>query len=304
MVVAGVLGGLELTLAAQPLPTFKASVDLVPISAVVRDGRGRLVTTLKVADFEVFDKGDRRRIVDFQINDAGPVSLAVLVDVSGSMRMGPRMSLARAMLTQLGSGLHEGRDEAALFTFDASLHEDLPFTSSPRRLAGALGSADPFGTTSLYDAIAHTARLLQARPAGRRAIVVLTDGIDTSSSMSASEVSSLASSIDVPVYVVGTVPRIDHQLYLDRSSARTSASAGDLRDLASWTGGDLLWVTADADAALRAQAILSELRHQYVMAIESATDGEWRPLDVRTRDRRLTIRTRSGYFGRESRLSQ
>jgi VWFA-related protein len=303
LILAGVLGGLELTLAAQTIPIFKASVELVPISAVVRDGKGRLVTTLKADDFEVFDKGAPRRIVDFQINDASPVTMALLVDVSGSMRMGSRMPLAREVVSQLGAALYEGHDEVALFTFDALLREGQPFTSSPKRLGHALSTTQPFGTTSLYDAIAATARRLDERPSPRRAIVVLTDGIDTSSSLTPGEVSALASSIDVPVYVVGTVPRIDHELYTNRAGRPAEPSA-DLRDLALWTGGDLFWVNNEEDAADRARIIMSELRHQYVMAIESATDGEWRPLDVRTRNRRLTVRTRSGYFGGENRLSQ
>jgi Ca-activated chloride channel family protein len=302
--VAVAVCGLEVALSAQPLPVFKASVDLVPISAVVRDGRGRLVKTLSATDFEVFDKGNPRRIVDFQVNDAGPLTMAVLVDVSGSMRMGPRMGLVREVVAQLTAGLNEGHDEAALFTFDESLHENQPFTTTPSSLAQALSLADPFGSTSLYDAIAATAQRLETRPSRRRAIVVLTDGIDTSSSLTPAEVSALASSIDVPVYVVATVPKIDHELYRNRTASAAAAPSGDLRDLALWTGGDLLWVNAELDAAGRAQSILSELRHQYVMAIESATDGEWRPLDVRTRNRRLSVRTRSGYFGRDNRITQ
>jgi Ca-activated chloride channel family protein len=289
---------------AQSLPTFKSSVDVVPISAVVRDRRGRMVTTLASDDFEVLDKGERRPILDFQIDQTSPITMAVLVDVSGSMRLGSKLALSREVLTHLVADLREGRDEVGLFTFDDILHEQQAFTVHTTSIDAALNGAEPFGTTSLYDAIAETAQRLGARPSRRRAIVVLTDGVDTSSALTPSEVSSLASAIDAPVYVVVTGPPIDRAAYLDRTTRRNAQSPADLRDLAAWTGGDLLWVTPGENAALRAHQILSELRHQYLIAIESATDREWRPIDVRVRDRRLSVRARSGYFSRDNALSR
>jgi Ca-activated chloride channel family protein len=287
--------GLEVP-AASDQPTFKAAVDMVPISAIVRDGRGRLVTTLNAGDFEVLDKGERRSILDFQTDDTSPITLAVLVDVSGSMRVGPKMAYAREVLRQVQAGLRRGIDEVGLFTFDSTLKEQQPFTTEPGSLTAALESTLPFGTTSLYDAIAETARRVERHGAQRRAVLVITDGEDTSSALDAPQVSGLASSIDVPVYVVAAVPAIDQPI----NAVRSEQSSADLRELATWTGGDLVWVSTDAEAVLRSQQILSELRHQYLIAIESAPRGEWRPIDVRVRDRKMTVRARSGYFSRQS----
>jgi VWFA-related protein len=283
--------------AQEPLPTFKASIEAVPISAVVRDRRGRIVTTLTAADFEVIDKGERRPILDFQIDQASPVTIAVLVDTSGSMRIGAKLAFARDVLNRLAADLHDGRDEVSLFTFDAGLHEQQPFTIHPAVLQGALDDADPFGVTSLYDAIAETARRLGTRPAQRRAVVVITDGLDTSSSLTPPEVSGLASSIDAPVYVVATVPPIDYAVQADRAISGAPRFSADLHDLAAWTGGDLLWVKAPDEAGIQVRQIVAELRHQYLISIEPAADQEWRPLDIRVRDRKMTVRARSGYFG-------
>jgi Ca-activated chloride channel homolog len=288
----------------QALPTFKASVDVVPISAVVRDRHGRLVTRLTVSDFEVFDKGERRRILDFQVDQTSPLTIALLIDVSGSMRVGPKLGFARQVLEQLVANLEEGRDEVGLFTFDKALHEPQSFTMHPVAIDSILEAAQPFGTTSLYDAIAATARRLASRPSPRRAIVVFTDGVDTSSELTPAEVSALASSIDVPVYIVVTVPPIDHARFLAREAAATLQPAADLRELALWTGGDLVWATRGEDASVRAQHILTELRHQYLIAIESATEAEWRPLDIRVRDRHMSVRARSGYFSKDRPLIQ
>ncbi len=295
-----VAGGGPVRLGAQSAATFKSAVNLVPISASVRDHRGRLVTTLAAADFEVFDKGERRRIVDFQVDTAGAVSVAVLLDVSGSMRIGPKLALAREVMKALAGSLHDGSDEIGLFTFASELQAEQPFTIHAAQLENAVDAAEPFGTTSLYDAIAQTARQLALRDAPRRAILVVTDGLDNSSQLAPSEVSAIASSIDVPVYVIVAVPPIDHVQYLQRDAVKPVAPTGDLRDLAWWTGGDLVWVDAAKDAVVRVKEVLSELRHQYLIAIESSDAPEWRPLDVRVRRRNLTVRARSGYFARET----
>src|SRR5262249_38126518 len=161
--------------------------------------------------------------------------IALLVDVSGSMRIGPKLGLARQMVSRLVHELEDGRDEAALFTFDASLHEEQPFTAQPSSIESALSSADPWGTTSLYDAVATTARRLAKRAPAHGAVVVLTDGIDTSSVLSPEEVSGVASSIDVPVFIVMTVPPVDVPGFSGRDGDKRTADVAGLEDLAAWT---------------------------------------------------------------------
>ena len=137
------------------------------------------------------------------------------------------------------SQLRPGKDEVAVFTVDSSLHEQHPFTTNLSSLAGALNGLTPYGTTSLYDATAAAARRLAERSASHKAIVVLTDGIDTSSAYTAPEVSGLASSIAVPVYVMATVPSIDQRAMMEAAERSDQSKAADLRDLAEWTGGQL-----------------------------------------------------------------
>jgi VWFA-related protein len=282
----------------QPVATFKSSVELVPISAVVRDGRNRLVLNLNADDFLIVDGGIRRRIVDFHRDQTSPISVALLLDVSGSMKIGPKLAFAREVLDRLTEQFEAGRDEAGLFTFDAALHELQPFTHHPSDIGALFDGVEPFGTTSLYDAIASTARLLMARPPQRRAIIVFTDGVDTSSRLSPGEVSALASSIDVPVYIVVAVPPID-QAPIAAHAADANRPGADLRDLAQWTGGDLRFATTTAQADATAREIVMELRHQYLIAIEASDRPEWRQLEVRVRDRHFTVRARAGYFGRD-----
>jgi VWFA-related protein len=217
--------------------------------------------------------------------------------MSGSMSVGPKTNMTRQAYESVLSQLRTGHDEVALFTFDASLHERRHFTRDLTSLKGALSDFMPFGTTSLYDATAAAARKLAERSAAHKAIIVLTDGIDTSSRMTVREVSGLASSIDVPVFVVATIPSLDQRLIVEAERRSAPSDAADLRDLSEWTGGRFVFASTMVESAAVAVSLVDELRQQYVLAIEAANQPEWRRLDVRVRRRSAVVKARSGYYG-------
>ena len=159
----------------------------------------------------------------------------------------------------------------------------------------------PFGATSLHDAIARTAERVGAREGRHRAVVVFTDGHDNSSRLTPGEVSGIASSIDVPVYVFAVVPSIDNPLTEFSTNVESSSFTGALGDLAAWTGGDVFVASTPAARSAAAQQIVDELRHQYLIAFESSGASGWHPLVVRARNKDLTVRARSGYIAGQSR---
>jgi len=118
---------------------------------------------------------------------------------------------------------------------------------------------------------------------------VFTDGMDTSSLMKPEEVSAIASAIDVPVYVVTVVSEVD------RDRERSGAPESPLQSLARWTGGDLFVTSAPAHESIAARQIVDELRHQYVLAFTASPASGWHALDVKVKNRDLTVRARSGY---------
>jgi VWFA-related protein len=281
----------------RPPQIFRSAADVVTIQASVRDKRGRTLQKLTAADFEVRDNGQVRPVLSLGSDERSPLSVAFLVDMSGSMSVGPKIDMARRAFKGILSQLHVADDEAAVFTFDSSLHERQPFTRDVASLEDALTDFRPFGTTSLYDATASTARSLAGRSGARKAIIVLTDGVDTSSSMTATEVSGLASSIDVPVYIIATVPSIDERAMIEATERGGQTDAVDLRDLGEWTGGRLVFASTFLEATLVAANVITELRQQYVISIEAATTREWRRLDVRVNKPSATVKARSGYYG-------
>jgi Ca-activated chloride channel homolog len=281
--------------APQAEQTFRSAVDVVTIQASVRDARGRVINGLTSTDFEVRDNGQVRPILSLRSDRQSPLSIAILVDMSGSMRIGSKIAMARQAYDSVLSQLRQGDDEVALFTFDASLHERRPFSRDLATLKGALSDFDAFGSTSLYDATAAAARQLAARSATHKAIIVLTDGIDTSSAMTARDVSGLASSIDVPVFVVATVPSVDQRLMMETSD-RSSESNADLRDLAEWTGGQFVFASTIVETVVVASKLIAELREEYILAIEAADSREWRRLDIRVKRPSTIVKARTGYF--------
>jgi len=293
------------TTTQEPRPTFRSSVDLVSVAAVVRDHKGRFVRDLKRSDFTILEGGQPRPIVEFHAEQDAPIRVALLFDVSGSMGVGSKLDEARQAARQVLSVLRvnaapRARDEAAVYSFDTRLQALQGFTADPGAIEDALSRVEPYGETSLYDAIAQTARGVALsgsadRFVQRRAVVVITDGVDTSSEMAPADVASIASRIDVPVYVMAVVSPLD-----DPGRAATPGMPGadrpsDLRELAERTGGELFVMSAPAHQSMAARQIIDELRHQYMLAFDALPAGAVRPLEVRMRDRRLTVRARTGY---------
>ncbi len=294
LVSMAVAGSTQGPVPAPPAPTFRASVDLVSVAAVVRDRRGQVVRDLGREDFEVFDNGVRRPIIEFTPSDDGPISLALLVDVSGSMVMTRHLEAARAWVGILLDRLRPDIDEVALYTFDRELREERGFGGDPGGLRATLAGLQPFGVTSLYDAVGDTARRLAARTHRRRAILVVTDGFDNASRLTPAQVSGLASATDVPVYVMAVKSAVDR--VMTRGAEGPDDVSGQMANLAAWTGGAAFVVSTPAGASVATQQMLADLRHQYLLAFEAAGPVGWRPLDIRLKRRELTVRARSGYF--------
>ena len=280
-----------------PAPKFRSSVDVVSVNAVVRDRKGRFVRGLAQHDFLVLEAGESKKILDFRAETDGPVKLGLLVDASGSMRVGRKAIDARETAKQIFSSMRP-TDAAAVFTFDTQLDRVTDFTSDAVVLNSSLDRLNPpFGQTSLYDAIANASAFVAERGRSenglpqRSAMVVITDGIDTRSRQTMEQVTAIASRIDVPVYIVAVMSPIDDP----RTDETPSFDASGLTNLSRGTGGEMFVASAPAHANVAARQIVDELRHQYVLAFEASSRPGGRPLEVTARDGKLVVRARTGY---------
>lgn len=282
----------------EPTVTFRAGVEAVTVSAVVRDGRGRVVKDLQKHDFELIDSGFGRPIKDFHAGDAA-VSLAVLLDISGSMSVGGNMDRAREAVNVALGNLQKGRDEAALFTFDTELQEVRGFTSELDHITSVSLEGQPWGMTSLYDAIGTMARKVAERTNRHRALLVITDGVDTGSRMTPPQVSYAASTIDVPVYLLVVSNPVDnpgHKLAVLAAAGQTEDNTATLADLARWTGGDMAISSELEDSTKALRELMGNIRHQYLLSFEPGPRPGWHPIEIRTRKKNLTVHARSGYL--------
>jgi len=280
-----------------PQATFRSAVEVVTVSASVRTGGGKVVRDLQRADFEMLDSGMPVAIRDFYAGE-GPISLALLLDISGSMDMSGNMDRARNAVGMVLTSLRSGSDEAAMFTFDKSLREVVDFSTDLSTVNRVNLAGKPWGITSLYDAIATAARRVAQRPNRHRALLVITDGVDTGSKLTAPQVSGIASSIDVPVYVLAVVNPLDHPSgeFEARPSNTRLTGQGALVDLSRWTGGEAYFASVPSHASIAVQNLVAELRHQYLITFEPGDRPGWHPLEVRTKKRNLVVHARGGYM--------
>jgi VWFA-related protein len=293
-------GAAELAITAQDSrPTFRSNVAGVSLNVVVKDDRGRPITDIAASEFQVLDQGRSVPITDFRSGEE-PVSLAILIDTSGSMRLGERVSTARQAAQYLLVHFRAG-DEAGLFTFDRALHEVVPFSTDLSLLRQGLDRVQPFGSTSLHDAVAAAARGLAGRPSSRRAVVAVTDGLDNSSRLSAAAASGIASSSDVPVYVLAIA---NSSRPVDPSEVALEPVEGGgvarLDELTARTGGASFAADTRRDAFLAGRHILTDLRAGYVLTFTPDETPGWHQLTVRVTRKDARVRTRTGFWMGES----
>ena len=271
-------------------PLFRASVNVVTISAVVRDKQGRFVPALTKDDFTVLDNGQKRPIIEFQSDDNGAISVALLVDASGSMRH--FSSICRRVGEILLMQLNDRSDDVSLMSFDSRLVRHGDFTNDFKLFRTALHEVENWGASSIYDAIAGAADVVHHHTRKRRAVVVVTDGRDNWSTLSPSEVASIASTIDVPVFVLAVTPPAD-------DASDEAAIGGGLSEIALATGGEYFSAGNETAQARALGRVVAELRHQYLIAIEPARGKGLRTLEIQTRRSSLKVRARQWYSAKD-----
>jgi len=270
----------------------RVNTDLVVLNVTVTDKSGAYVPGLRLADFKVYEDGKEvspKLISSFNVQEA-PFASVVLLDTSGSMET--RLSLGRSAAIRFLDGLRP-EDVAAVYRFDSKVEQVQTF-SSGRDLAPMAFGIRAKGMTTLYDAIIEAAKSLAEREEARKAIIVLSDGMDTFSKASSEKAVEAALAVGASIYAV--------DMSASDGGPRNQQSAMVLRSFAEKTGGR--FVATPGGPALRDAfaSIADELGHQYTIAYrppDQTRDGRWRTLEVKVSHEELKVRTRKGYRARK-----
>jgi Ca-activated chloride channel family protein len=278
--------------------SFSVRSDLVVFSATAVDGKGRPVTDLRREDFRVYDEGRAQAIAHFHGGLGLPARILILLDASGSMAQ-DRVANARQAASQLLLALSP-EDDVAVAGFDSRYWGVVAFTRDRHAVWRGLESIQPFGSTALHDALDKGARDIASHGEGRRAVVVLTDGIDTSSLKTADEVIARSRALDVPIYAVSVVSPLDDpsspSFLGEKDAGEAAAAAETLARYAELSGGAAFRVSNVAGLSIAAARIATELKHQYRLGWDpSQGPARFRRVVVATTRKGVTVRTRSGY---------
>jgi Ca-activated chloride channel family protein len=268
---------------------IRTNTELVILNVTVTDKAGQYVPGLKLADFTIFEDGKQvlpEGISSFSVHES-PFASVVLLDTSGSMET--RLSLARSAAIRFLDRLRD-EDVAAVYKFDSKVEQVQEF-SGGRDLAPMAYGVKATGMTTLHDAIVDAAKALADRPEKRKAIVILSDGMDTSSRASADKAVESALAVGATIYAVDMSAS-------DGVGMRNQQSAAVLKAFAEKTGGRFV-ATPGGPALREAFAnIADELGHQYTIAfrpLNQKHDGKWHKLEVKTARAELDVRSRKGY---------
>ena len=281
------------TAGGQQRPSFRAKVDVVDVSCVVRDRRGRYVEDLTRQDFQVYEDGVRQELRFFHREKAGTersLSVALVMDSSASVK--DKLAFEqKAAIEFFGEVLTREGESAALVQFDSDVRLLHDFSTDPSKLAEAIMEVRAEGATRLYDAIWVTVRDLLRHRDGRRILLVLSDGADTRSSITWERAIRTAQSHDVVIYGIGV------------KSSGFEADFDKLKRFARATGGRFVNSKANLKRLRQAfDGIRRDLGNQYSLGYVSSnaeTDGSFRKIRVSLARSGLKVRHREGYYAAE-----
>jgi VWFA-related protein len=276
----------------RPPLRLEVGVEVVSVTAVVFDKGGKLVHGLGAKDVELLEDGVKQDVTYFREAssqgdpaDRVPLSIVLVLDTSGSMKESLHF-LQEAVLNFVYK-LDEV-DEALVVSFNESVKGSAEFTGDTDRLERFVEGLQAWGGTSLYDAIHYSLGRIKDQP-GRKALVVFTDGADTTSTMGEKEVVDYARSVEATVYCIG---------FHTTGLMGAGPPRGFLRKIATETGGQFFSPDKVGDLIKVFAEIAAELKNHYLLAYtpKRAADGSWRQIVLKVNRPGSEVRVRKGYF--------
>ncbi len=278
---------------APPKPfTLEVGVDVVSVTAVVFDKAGKIVHGLGPKDVELLEDGVKQDVSYFREassqgdpSERVPLSIVLVLDTSGSMKQSLRF-LQEAVLSFVYK--LDDVDQALVVSFNESVKGSADFSGDTDRLERFVEGLQAWGGTSLYDAIQYSLDRIKDQP-GRKALIVFSDGADTTSTLGDHEVVDAARAVEATVYCIG---------FKGQDFGGFRSPRGFLRKIANETGGRYFSPDKVGDLLKVFNEISNELKNHYLLAYtpKRAADGTWRQIELKVDRPGSEVRVRKGYF--------
>ena len=276
-------------------------VRAITLAITVQDSKGRFVNNLVEKDFTIYENNKKKPLTYFLHDFGAPLSLTVLLDVSGSMALENKLEECKAALRHLATKLLRPRDEIALLIFaDGQVEVAAKHSADKEEFLRVLDKTEAYGQTALNDAVGVSPEFATRARNEKRALLLLTDGIENGSESTPEQALEIARRVDVPIYTIGyKIPRSEQMLQAHkRSSGLTSAGiVATLDKFAKATGGKAWFLDGPAELAEVVREIKAEQSHQYIIGYTSYQDTAelYRWIRVTTPNYKHKVRTRQGY---------
>jgi len=281
--------------------SYNISVSAISIAVTVLDKEGRFVNDLTQKDFTVYENNAKQTINYFKHDFNAPISLTVLLDVSGSMELQDKLKESKEALIHLLTNILSPQDEVSLLIFaDGEVEVASKFFTDKTEFLKVLERTGAYGQTALNDAVAVSPEYANKGKNEKRALLLITDGIENDSQYSPDQAVEVAKKVDVPIYTIGYKIPLNEQ-YLKkhkRGEALTTAGIiGSLEKFSRATGGKAFFINQPNEYAIVLSEIKRELSHHYIIGYTSykSPKKEYRRIRVVTSNKKYRVRTREGY---------
>jgi Ca-activated chloride channel homolog len=272
--------------------TYRVSVDLVNVLCSVFDeDTNSFVTSLVQDDFAVYEDGEKQKIENFSRETDMPLTLAMLIDTSESVK--PKLEFEQEAAINFFQSVLREDDRAMLVEFDSGVTLVQDFTSDPNKLATEINKLRAAGSTSLYDAIYLSCDEKLIRETGRKAIIILSDGEDQSSRHTLEQATEMALRAEAMIFAISVTK--------GGFFGVSGSSKGDdpLKDLVKQTGGQIFFPFKLEELYDNFRHIDQELRSQYSIGYTSTNsqkDGKYRKIEIKVKEGGLKLNYRKGYY--------
>ena len=280
---------------------YDVTVSAITIAVTVQDKSGRFINDLTQEDFRVYENKALKPITYFSYDYDAPLGLTVLLDVSGSMALQDKLAEAKTVLRDFVTNVLSPRDELSLLIFaDGDVEVAVPFAKGRAEFLPTLEKLEAYGQTALNDAVAVSPEYANRVKNEKRALLLITDGIENDSQLTPAEAVEIARRVDVPIYTIGYKIPLTDQVLQKHKSAAGLTSAGIVATLERFsraTGGQAFFVNEPLELYAALRELKKEQSHQYLIGYTSYknVDDAYRSIRVETSHSRYRVRTREGY---------